>query len=101
VCVCVAEWPGSVVWRLFVRLAAALRSCLHTRCVHTRTYTYTLTRTRTHTHILCTIQVPPYSRAGLYKELLSLKELIFEYRESPASNAPLRPTIAAQVLRAG
>ncbi|KAG5190772.1 CobN/Magnesium chelatase-domain-containing protein [Tribonema minus] len=45
--------------------------------------------------------VPPYSRAGLYKELLSLKELIFEYRESPASNAPLRPTIAAQIARAG
>lgn len=46
-------------------------------------------------------QVPPYARAGLYKELLALKELVTEYRENTAGNSALRPTIAAQLMACG
>jgi cobalamin biosynthesis Mg chelatase CobN len=45
--------------------------------------------------------VPPYARAGLYKELTTLRELITEYRESPDANSSLRPVIAAQLSKAG
>jgi cobalamin biosynthesis Mg chelatase CobN len=45
--------------------------------------------------------VPPYARAGLYKELTTLRELITEYRESPEANSSLRPVIAAQCSKAG
>jgi cobalamin biosynthesis Mg chelatase CobN len=48
-----------------------------------------------------TLQVPPYARAGLYKELTTLRELITEYRESPDANSSLRPVIAAQLSKAG
>ena len=34
--------------------------------------------------------VPPYSRAGLYKQLAVLKELLGEYREDPAANQALK-----------
>lgn len=46
-------------------------------------------------------QVPPYARAGLYKQLSSLKELVREFREDPEKNASLRPVIAAQLEQAG
>lgn len=45
--------------------------------------------------------VPPYARAGLYKELTTLKAVVNEYRESPESSAVLRPTIVAQAASAG
>ena len=46
-------------------------------------------------------QVPPYARAGLYKQLASLKEVLREFREDPVKNASLRPVIAAQLQQAG
>jgi len=37
--------------------------------------------------------VPPYGRAGLYKQMAELKELLAEYRENPPANAGLRVPI--------
>lgn len=37
--------------------------------------------------------VPPYGRAGLYKQLASLKDLIAEYRENPENSHALRGPI--------
>ena len=34
--------------------------------------------------------VPPYGRAGLYKQLAALRELVNEFREDPAKGDPLR-----------
>ena len=34
--------------------------------------------------------VPPYGRAGLYKQLAALRELVNEFREDPANGDPLR-----------
>lgn len=45
--------------------------------------------------------VPAYSRAGLYKDLAQLKELVSEYREQPTANAGLRPVIAGVLERTG
>jgi len=45
--------------------------------------------------------VPPYSRAGLYKQLATLKELLAEYRDAPEANAALKPTIVDTVRSAG
>eukprot|EP00897_Mesotaenium_endlicherianum_P003366 jgi/Mesen1/3057/ME000018S02370 len=45
--------------------------------------------------------VPPYGRAGLYKELASLRELISEYREAPETNQALRQVIAGALLTSG
>lgn len=45
--------------------------------------------------------VPAYSRAGLYKDLAQLKELISEYREQPTANKGLRPVIAGILERTG
>lgn len=45
--------------------------------------------------------VPPYGRAGLYKELASLRELISEYREDPAKNRSLRPAIVGALASGG
>ena len=45
--------------------------------------------------------VPAYSRAGLYKDLAQLKELLGEYREQPEANAGLRPVIAGVLERTG
>ncbi|CAM9821794.1 unnamed protein product, partial [Ectocarpus sp. 6 AP-2014] len=45
--------------------------------------------------------VPPYSRAGLYKQLATLKDLLREFREDPVKNASLRPVIAATMQQAG
>lgn len=46
-------------------------------------------------------KVPPYSRAGLYKQLATLKDLLREFREDPVKNASLRPVIAATMQQAG
>eukprot|EP00850_Spirogloea_muscicola_P002275 SM000008S22364 [mRNA] locus=s8:1270267:1283112:- [translate_table: standard] len=45
--------------------------------------------------------VPPYGRAGLYKELASLRELISEYREDPTKNEALQPVIISTLLSSG
>ncbi|WP_030007245.1 magnesium chelatase subunit H [Picosynechococcus sp. NKBG042902] len=45
--------------------------------------------------------VPPYGRAGLYKELLVLRDLIGEYREDPEKNDALRPDIIQKIIDLG
>ncbi|CAI7897024.1 unnamed protein product [Closterium sp. NIES-54] len=45
--------------------------------------------------------VPPYGRAGLYKELAGLRELISEFREDPAKNESLKPAIVGALVTAG
>ncbi|WP_425461534.1 cobaltochelatase subunit CobN [Hyella patelloides] len=45
--------------------------------------------------------VPPYGRAGLYKELISLRELIAEYREDTEKNTALRDIITQKIIDAG
>lgn len=47
------------------------------------------------------VQVPPYARAGLYKQLSTLKDLVREFREDTVKNASLRPAIAAQLEQTG
>ena len=50
---------------------------------------------------LISYNVPPYGRAGLYKELVSLRDLISEYREDPDKNYALKATICKKILDAG
>lgn len=45
--------------------------------------------------------MPPYARAGLYKQLATLKDLVREFREDATKNASLRPVIAANMQQAG
>jgi magnesium chelatase subunit H len=45
--------------------------------------------------------VPPYGRAGLYKELLELRDLITEYREDTEKNALLREAICQKIVDGG
>lgn len=45
--------------------------------------------------------VPPYARAGLYKQLATLKELVGEYRESPDSASGLRRPIIDALNQTG
>lgn len=45
--------------------------------------------------------VPPYGRAGLYKELLTVRDLIAEYRENPEVNDALRPDIIQKIVDMG
>ncbi len=45
--------------------------------------------------------VPPYGRAGLYKELITLRELIAEFRADPQANAVLRDPILQKVVDTG
>jgi magnesium chelatase subunit H len=45
--------------------------------------------------------VPPYGRAGLYKELITLRELIAEYREDTEKNTALRDIICQKIIDAG
>ena len=45
--------------------------------------------------------VPPYGRAGLYKQLIVLKDLLNEYREDPATNAVLCGAIVENVSLCG
>ncbi|KYC35958.1 protoporphyrin IX magnesium chelatase [Scytonema hofmannii PCC 7110] len=45
--------------------------------------------------------VPPYGRAGLYKELVALRDLISEYREDREKNYLLKEAICKKILDAG
>ncbi|KAL0032609.1 hypothetical protein WJX77_010520 [Trebouxia sp. C0004] len=45
--------------------------------------------------------VPPYARAGLYKQLATLKGLVEEYREKPEANQSLRATIIQNLSQTG
>jgi len=45
--------------------------------------------------------VPPYGRAGLYKQLAALKELVNEYRESPDVSSSLRRPILDTLTTSG
>jgi len=51
--------------------------------------------------VLISHNVPPYGRAGLYKELMSLRELILEYREDPPKNLALRDIITQKIVDTG
>jgi magnesium chelatase subunit H len=51
--------------------------------------------------VLVSYNVPPYGRAGLYKELLTLRDLIGEYREDPEKNYALKSAICQKVLDTG
>lgn len=50
---------------------------------------------------LVSYNVPPYGRAGLYKELVGLRDLIVEYREDPDKNYALKEAICKKILDAG
>ncbi|MDY6781488.1 MAG: magnesium chelatase subunit H [Cyanobacteriota bacterium] len=51
--------------------------------------------------VLVSHNVPPYGRAGLYKELMALRELIGEYREDPEKNYALKEAICQKIVDAG
>ena len=51
--------------------------------------------------VLISHNVPPYGRAGLYRELVALRDLIAEYREDPVRNAGLQEAILKQVTDSG
>ena len=51
--------------------------------------------------VLISHNVPPYGRAGLYKELMTLRELIAEFREDPEKNYALRDVICQKVVDSG
>jgi magnesium chelatase subunit H len=51
--------------------------------------------------VLISHNVPPYGRAGLYKELLALRELIAEYREDPAKNYALKEAMLKKLFDTG
>ncbi|MDJ0532827.1 MAG: magnesium chelatase subunit H [Xenococcaceae cyanobacterium MO_207.B15] len=51
--------------------------------------------------VLISHNVPPYGRAGLYKELISLRELIAEYREDTEKNTALREIICQKIVDSG
>jgi magnesium chelatase subunit H len=51
--------------------------------------------------VLISHNVPPYGRAGLYKELVTLRDLIAEYREDPEKNEPLRDAICKKLMDTG
>jgi magnesium chelatase subunit H len=51
--------------------------------------------------VLISHNVPPYGRAGLYKELVTLRDLITEYREDPEKNDPLRDAICKKLIDTG
>jgi magnesium chelatase subunit H len=51
--------------------------------------------------VLISHNVPPYGRAGLYKELMVLRELIAEYREDSEKNYLLKEAICKQILDSG
>jgi len=51
--------------------------------------------------VLVSHNVPPYGRAGLYKELMALRELIGEYRENTEKNSALREIICQKILDTG
>lgn len=51
--------------------------------------------------VLISHNVPPYGRAGLYKELVVLRDLIAEYREDPQRNYALKEAICKKVVDTG
>jgi magnesium chelatase subunit H len=51
--------------------------------------------------VLISHNVPPYGRAGLYKELVNLRDLISEYREDPEKNYLLKEGICKKILDTG
>ncbi|MBD2314133.1 magnesium chelatase subunit H [Desertifilum sp. FACHB-1129] len=51
--------------------------------------------------VLISHNVPPYGRAGLYKELVSLRELVAEYREDPEKNYILKEAICQKIVDTG
>jgi magnesium chelatase subunit H len=51
--------------------------------------------------VIVSHNVPPYGRAGLYRELIALRDLIAEYRQDPIRNAPLAEGILKQVSDSG
>ena len=51
--------------------------------------------------VLISHNVPPYGRAGLYKELITLRELIAEYREDTEKNSALRDVICQKIVDTG
>ncbi|ARV61047.1 magnesium chelatase subunit H [Nostocales cyanobacterium HT-58-2] len=51
--------------------------------------------------VLISHNVPPYGRAGLYKELVALRDLISEYREDPEKNYPLKEAICKKIADTG
>jgi magnesium chelatase subunit H len=51
--------------------------------------------------VLISHNVPPYGRAGLYKELMTLRDLIAEYREDTEKNYRLKEAICKQILDSG
>jgi magnesium chelatase subunit H len=51
--------------------------------------------------VLISHNVPPYGRAGLYKELVTLRELISEYREDMEKNYALKDVIITKIVDTG
>jgi magnesium chelatase subunit H len=51
--------------------------------------------------VLISHNVPPYSRAGLYKELVTIRDLIAEYREDSEANYLLKTAITQKIIDAG
>ncbi|MBD1925467.1 magnesium chelatase subunit H [Trichocoleus sp. FACHB-90] len=51
--------------------------------------------------VIISHNVPPYGRAGLYKELVTLRELIAEYREDTDKNYVLKEAICKKILDIG
>jgi magnesium chelatase subunit H len=51
--------------------------------------------------VLISHNVPPYGRAGLYKELVTLRDLIAEYRDDPEKNHPLKQAICKKIVDTG
>jgi magnesium chelatase subunit H len=51
--------------------------------------------------VLISHNVPPYGRAGLYKELMTLRDLIAEYREDPQKNYALKEAICKKIVDTG
>jgi magnesium chelatase subunit H len=51
--------------------------------------------------VLISHNVPPYGRAGLYKELMALRDLISEYREDPEKNHALKEAICKKIADTG
>ena len=51
--------------------------------------------------VIISHNVPPYGRAGLYKELMALRDLIAEYREDSDKNYLLKEAICQKILDSG
>jgi len=51
--------------------------------------------------VLISHNVPPYGRAGLYKELMALRDLISEYREDTQKNYALKSVICKKIVDTG